>query len=59
VKLKPDDTKAHYNLAMLYARLKDSERAQAEMRVIEKLKGASPAEAEEGEILAPSSSNPQ
>ncbi|HKG78556.1 MAG TPA: tetratricopeptide repeat protein, partial [Pyrinomonadaceae bacterium] len=38
VKLDPDEPTAHYNLALLYARLKDPARAQEEMRIIEKLK---------------------
>ena len=38
VKLDPDEPKAHYNLALLYARLKRPARAQEEMRIIEKLK---------------------
>jgi len=40
VKLNPDDAKAHYNLALLFARLKNPERAQEEMRIVEKLKGS-------------------
>ena len=38
VKLDPDEPKAHYNLALLYARLKDPERAAEEMRIVEGLK---------------------
>ena len=38
VKLDPTSRKAHYNLALLYARLKDPVRAQEEMKIIEKLK---------------------
>jgi predicted Zn-dependent protease len=41
VKLIPDDSKAHYNLAVLYARLKDQQRAQEELSIVEKLKGKS------------------
>ena len=53
VKLNPEDSKAHYNLALLYARLKDQARAQAEMQIVERLKGAG--KAQEGDITAPSS----
>ncbi len=38
VKLDPDEPKAHYNLALLYARLKEPERAAEEMRIVEGLK---------------------
>jgi Tfp pilus assembly protein PilF len=38
VKLDPDEPKAHYNLALLYARLKEPARAQEEMKIIDKLK---------------------
>jgi len=38
VKLDPEEPTAHYNLALLYARLKEPARAQEEMRIIEKLK---------------------
>ncbi len=38
MKLDPDEPKAHYNLALLYARLKDPVRAQEEMKIIERLK---------------------
>lgn len=38
VRLDPDEPKAHYNLALLYSRLKDPVRAQEEMRIIERLK---------------------
>ncbi|HKQ72467.1 MAG TPA: tetratricopeptide repeat protein [Blastocatellia bacterium] len=37
VKLAPGDSKAHYNLALLYSRLNDPERAQEEMRIVERL----------------------
>jgi Flp pilus assembly protein TadD len=55
VKLSPEDSKAHYNLAMLYSRLKNPERAQAEMRIVEKLKNEGKSQADEGDILAPTS----
>jgi len=38
VKLDPDEPKAHYNLALLYARLKEPERAQQEMKIVDSLK---------------------
>jgi Tfp pilus assembly protein PilF len=38
VKLDPNEPRAHYNLALLYARLKEPERAQEEMRIVEGLK---------------------
>lgn len=38
VKLDPDEPQAHYQLALLYARLKDQQRAQEEMLIVEKLK---------------------
>ena len=38
VKLNPDEPEAHYNLALLYSRLKDPQRAQEEMRIVETLK---------------------
>jgi len=37
-KLDPDEPQAHYQLALLYARLKDQRRAQGEMLIVEKLK---------------------
>lgn len=59
VKLNPEDSKAHYNLALLYTRLKDQPRAQAQMRIVEQLKTANKPEANENEILAPSSPTPR
>ena len=38
--MNPDEPKAHYQLALLFARLKDQQRAQEEMRIVEKLKNA-------------------
>ena len=38
MKLDPEEPTAHYNLALLYARIKEPERAQQEMQIIEKLK---------------------
>jgi hypothetical protein len=40
VKLNTRDEKAHYNLALLFARLKNRERAQEEMQIVEKLKSS-------------------
>jgi Tfp pilus assembly protein PilF len=40
VKLNPNDSKAHYDLAVLFARLKNRQRAQEEMAIAEKLKNA-------------------
>ena len=37
--MNPEDPKAHYNLALLYARLKEPERAREEMQIVERLKG--------------------
>jgi cellulose synthase operon protein C len=54
VKLNPEEPKAHYNLAMLYARLKDPERAQEEMKIVERLKNRSE-QATESDLLAPPS----
>ena len=38
VKLDPNEPKAHYNLALLYARLNDPARAQEEMKIVDSLK---------------------
>jgi Tfp pilus assembly protein PilF len=56
VKLDPEEPSAHYNLALLYARIKEPERAQEEMQIIEKLKakGASIG----GVVVLPPKSNP-
>jgi Tfp pilus assembly protein PilF len=40
VKINPDESKAHYNLAMLYARMKDPRRSQEEMQIVERLKNS-------------------
>ena len=53
MKINPDSSKAHYNLAILYARLKDPQRAQEEMRIIEKLKSEGKTEENETDTLAP------
>ena len=55
VRLKPDDSKAHYNLARLYALLKEPERAKDEMAIVEKLKSAGQTQSQESDIAAPSS----
>jgi Flp pilus assembly protein TadD len=52
VRLDPDEPKAHYNLALLYSRLKDPVRAQEQMRIIEKLK-AKGIGADSGVIVLP------
>ena len=38
VKLDPNEPKAHYNLALLYARLNEPARAQEEMKIVDSLK---------------------
>jgi Tfp pilus assembly protein PilF len=38
VKLDPNEPTAHYNLALLYARLNDPVRAQEEMKILDSLK---------------------
>jgi Tfp pilus assembly protein PilF len=45
-KLNPDDSKAHYNLALLYSRLNEPERAREEMQIVERLKNNSGQQAE-------------
>jgi Tfp pilus assembly protein PilF len=60
VKLNPNDAKAHYNLAVLFARLKNPARAQEEMQIVEKLKSAKVGQAKQsGEATAPESAPPQ
>jgi Tfp pilus assembly protein PilF len=56
VKLDPEEPTAHYNLALLYARIKEPARAQEELRIIEQLKakGASTG----GVVVLPPKSNP-
>jgi predicted Zn-ribbon and HTH transcriptional regulator len=49
--LNPDDSKAHYQLAVLYARLKDPKRAQAEMTIVEKLKTVEQSQKKEGDTF--------
>lgn len=57
VKLDPDEPTAHYNLALLYARMKEPAKAQEEMRIVEKLKakGASSG----GVVVLPPGSSPR
>jgi len=38
VKLDPNEPTAHYNLALLYARIKEPERAREELKIIDQLK---------------------
>ena len=58
VKLNPNDSKAHYNLALIYSRLKDTQRAQAEMDILERLKRTTVSNSEV-ELIAPSSQRPR
>jgi Tfp pilus assembly protein PilF len=53
VKLDPNDAKAHYNLAVLYARLKETKLAEEHMQIVEKLK--SKGIRNENDLIAPSS----
>ena len=57
VKLDPEEPTAHYNLALLYSRMKEPAKAQEEMRIIEKLKakGASTG----GVVVLPPGSGPK
>jgi Tfp pilus assembly protein PilF len=57
VKLDPEEPTAHYNLALLYSRMKEPAKAQEEMRIIEKLKakGASTG----GVVVLPPGSGPE
>ncbi len=59
VSLNPNDPRAHYNLAVLYARLKDPERAQQEMQIVEKLKQAGKTHQKEGNPGSPSTPSPR
>ncbi len=56
VKLDPEEPTGHYNLALLYARLKDPARAQEQMKIVEQLKakGAS----NSGVVVLPPNSSP-
>jgi predicted Zn-dependent protease len=57
VKLDPEEPTAHYNLALLYARLKDPARAQEEMRIVEKLKAKGAGN--DGVVVLPPNPNPR
>ena len=57
VKLDPDEPRAHYNLALLYARLKDSARAQEQMKIVDSLK-AKGGSTDGVVVLPPMSSRP-
>lgn len=57
VKLDPEEPTAHYNLALLYARLKDPARAQEEMRIVEKLKAKGAGS--DGVVVLPPNPNPR
>jgi Tfp pilus assembly protein PilF len=57
VKLDPEEPTGHYNLALLYARIKEPERAQQEMQIIEKLK-AKGAGNGSGVVVLPPKPNP-
>jgi predicted Zn-dependent protease len=57
VKLDPEEPTAHYNLALLYARLKDPARAQKEMRIVEKLKAKGAGN--DGVVVLPPNPNPR
>src|SRR5262245_48626036 len=54
VKLDPGDSKAHYNLAMLYSRLNEPELAQEEMRIVERLNKKNGQTVENDPIIPPS-----
>jgi Tfp pilus assembly protein PilF len=58
VKLNPNDAKAHYNLALLFARLKNPKRAQEEMQIVEKLKSKRTEESKEGDAATTSAPKP-
>ena len=58
VKLSPGDQKAHFNLALLYARLKEPARAQEQMRIVEELKARADARAEEDDFSTSPSPRP-
>jgi Tfp pilus assembly protein PilF len=57
VKLDPEEPTAHYNLALLYARLKDPARAQEEMKIVEKLKAKGATS--DGVVVLPPTQPPQ
>lgn len=57
VKLDPNEPTAHYNLALLYARIKEPARAQEELRLVDQLK-AKGASTGSGVVVLPPKSNP-
>jgi Tfp pilus assembly protein PilF len=57
VKLDPEEPTAHYNLALLYARIKEPDKAQQEMKIIEQLK-AKGAGNGSGVVVLPPKPNP-
>jgi hypothetical protein len=59
VRLAPDDQKAHFNLALLYARTKEPARAQEQMRIVEELKAKADALAEEDDFSASPAPRPR
>ena len=56
VKLDPNEPTAHYNLALLYARIKEPDRAKEELKIIEDLK--SKGVSNSGVVVLPPKSNP-
>jgi Tfp pilus assembly protein PilF len=50
VKLDPGYARAHYDLAILFARLKNEQRAREEMQIVEKLKSKSKGLSSEGDV---------
>ena len=57
VKLDPEEPSGHYNLALLYARTKEPEKAQEQMRIVEDLK--SKQRTSSGGLVLPPASTPQ
>ena len=57
VKLDPDEPSGHYNLALLYARTKQPDKAQEQMRIVEDLKSRQ--RTPSGGLVLPPSSTPQ
>jgi Flp pilus assembly protein TadD len=57
VKLDPEEPSGHYNLALLYARTKQPDKAQEQMRIVEDLK--SKQRTSSGGLVLPPSSTPQ
>jgi Tfp pilus assembly protein PilF len=57
VKLDPNEPRAHYNLALLYARLNDPARAQEEMKIVDSLKAK--AGSADGVVVLPAPVSPR